>query len=291
MRRPSEETIKRRKKAGAAKAEKPAKKSWRARRKERRGVKLKESFDWGAALAYLKKRLKLMFVLFLLVLVLVGPFFAWQYIRPNSSPFSINRVHITWKNDLHYLDVDEVKVSIGQALEFENFVTVNVGDLQEKLQANPWVKEASVKRKWYNELEIEITEEEPVARWNDQLVDLEGNLFKPKNIDEFDFIAIESNYKNRAEIVKKALEINEALNRVGLHLSRLKFDEREAWTILLKEDVRLLFGTEGFDEKFALFIDKYPEQLQRDFSRISQINFHYNNSSFAITHKKAEEIE
>lgn len=256
--------------------------------KNRRGVRLKKRFDWRGVFARIFKQVKLLTFVGFFLGILAGPFYIWHYIHPENSLFSINRVHLSW-DKVEYLDIEEMSSVISAALKEKNFFTINVSALQNKLSKNPWIGEVNVKRKWFNELEVTFSEKKPVARWNSSLITRDGIIFTPQESLDLDFFTIYSETDNKEALVKKALAIRETLETHNLHLEALRYDNRQAWTLWLKEGVTLYFGAKDFDDKFALFLEKYPEQLADDFDRISTINFHYNNRSFAITYKEIEE--
>lgn len=57
-------------------------------------------------------------------------------------------------------------------------MTQNVDVIQQQIERLPWIKQASVRKQWPNELKIHLVEYVPVARWNDlRLVDAEGKSF------------------------------------------------------------------------------------------------------------------
>lgn len=258
--------------------------------KNRRGVRLKKRFDWRGVFVRIFKQLKLLLLLGFFLGILGGPFYIWHYIHPDNSLLSINRVHLAWDN-VDYLNIEEISKVISAELKAKNFFTINVSALQNELSKNPWISEVNVKRKWFNELEVTFAEQKPVARWNGSLITREGIVFTPQDTQALDFFTIYSETEDREALVRRTLTINEALAVHGLQLSALRYDNREAWTLWLKEGVTLYFGAKDFDDKFTLFLEKYPEQLADDFDRISTINFHYNNRSFAITYKEIEEID
>lgn len=57
-------------------------------------------------------------------------------------------------------------------------MTRDVNIIQSQIERLPWIKQASVRKQWPDELKIHLVEYVPIARWNDQhMVDAEGNTF------------------------------------------------------------------------------------------------------------------
>src|SRR5450631_4150322 len=58
------------------------------------------------------------------------------------------------------------------------FFTLNLADARESLARVPWVRAIGLRRAWPRSLEITVTEQEPLARWNDAaLVNMQGETF------------------------------------------------------------------------------------------------------------------
>ena len=57
-------------------------------------------------------------------------------------------------------------------------MTQDVDVIQQQIERLPWIKQASVRKQWPDELKIHLVEYVPVARWNDlHMVDAEGKAF------------------------------------------------------------------------------------------------------------------
>ncbi len=54
------------------------------------------------------------------------------------------------------------------------------------IQANPWVYQVGVTRRWPAALYLQVTEEVPVARWgSDGLLNHEGDIFWPEQLSRY----------------------------------------------------------------------------------------------------------
>lgn len=59
-----------------------------------------------------------------------------------------------------------------------NFFTIDLDATRAAFEAVPWVRHASVRRVWPNQLAVSIEEYKPLATWNDgRLVSVDGELF------------------------------------------------------------------------------------------------------------------
>ena len=78
----------------------------------------------------------------------------------------------------HYTRNDDIRQSILALGSPGTFMTQDVNIIQSQIERLPWIKQASVRKQWPDELKIHLVEYVPIARWNDQhMVDAEGNAF------------------------------------------------------------------------------------------------------------------
>lgn len=78
----------------------------------------------------------------------------------------------------HYTRNDDIRQAILALGSPGTFMTQDVNIIQSQIERLPWIKQASVRKQWPDELKIHLVEYVPIARWNDQhMVDVEGNSF------------------------------------------------------------------------------------------------------------------
>lgn len=78
----------------------------------------------------------------------------------------------------HYTRNDDIRQAILALGAPGTFMTQDVNIIQSQIERLPWIKQASVRKQWPDELKIHLVEYVPIARWNDQhMVDAEGNTF------------------------------------------------------------------------------------------------------------------
>ncbi len=78
----------------------------------------------------------------------------------------------------HYTRNDDIRQSILALGSPGTFMTQDVNIIQSQIERLPWIKQASVRKQWPDELKIHLVEYVPIARWNDQhMVDADGNSF------------------------------------------------------------------------------------------------------------------
>ncbi len=83
------------------------------------------------------------------------------------------------QGDLRYLDADSLTRDL--SIRFNgNYLDTTLGQVISEVESHPWIAGASARRVWPDTLLIEITEQRPVAIYNDtQYLGLSGDLFEP----------------------------------------------------------------------------------------------------------------
>ena len=83
------------------------------------------------------------------------------------------------QGDLRYLDAESLTRDL--SIQFNgNYLETTLGQVISEVESHPWIAAASARRVWPDTLLIEITEQRPVAIYNDtQYLGLSGDLFEP----------------------------------------------------------------------------------------------------------------
>ncbi|WP_371373566.1 cell division protein FtsQ/DivIB [Thalassotalea aquiviva] len=176
----------------------------------------------------------------------------------------------------------EILDAIQQA-PLQNFFTLNVNQVQQHLEALPWVYSASVRKQWPDTIQVYVMDQVPVAQWNDDFfINQFGGIFQadkhrlerlsqplPKLFgpEGSESLALE-NYRN----------LNSLLTYVDVSISEMVLTERHAWQITLNNGVFLKLGRENRVERVQRFMDVYGQikQLAQDKMQVDYIDLRYD---------------
>lgn len=100
-----------------------------------------------------KKKLKL--IPFLIVLLVLGGLFFGVYFFINAKIKNIIVKNTSYLNDDYILELAGV-------IDYPCFYTLKTNKAEDKLEESPYIKEATIKRKFYNVLVIEVKENRPL---------------------------------------------------------------------------------------------------------------------------------
>lgn len=252
--------------------------TWVRRPQKGRGAIRRKKVDPLELMRHIMRRLGFYILLFGLMIVVFSPFWGWKLLESHPV-FTIQRV-LTYTRDgseLQYLSQERIDSLTATALN-ENFVGFNVGEYQRMIMAEPWIKNVKVERVWFDQLNVIIEEERPIAIWNeDALIDKEGVIFQPEEIPYGRLPRLEGSEVYRTELIENLFKVQSLLALHNLKVDTLTLDERRSWSILLENGILLLFGTEEFDERFERFINHYAIQIAPREDEIIRIDFRYRD--------------
>ncbi len=219
----------------------------------------------------------------LLFTAIVVAIWLWRSIQ-NPSQYPIQHVKITENG--HYVPDSVLRHSIITHLH-GGFFSLNVAELREGLLENPWIENVSIRRVGPDSLLVEISEAQPLARWNQESVlSLNGNIIHPsQNSIPVGLPEIQAPDEIKDTILPIFTEFNEELSRVNLRLSKLQVTKREAWTAWLSSGLQVSMCRENVEKQFANFVTLYPKLINDHAADVISVNLCYPNG-LALSWKK-----
>ncbi len=259
-----------------------------AKRKGRQGgsVVLRKPFDWREFGGKILRGIRFLLVLSLLGAIFVGPYYAWRYLQKTDILFKINRVSVY--GDIHYIPQERINELTETALD-QNLIGLDMREYQRNILSEPWIRSVKLRRKWFEELEVVLVEERPVAIWNKtQLIDKKAHTFVPNEIPKRDWIELEGPEDEKRLMLDRLGEILPTLRRAEIPLKRLALDDRHSWSLELKNGVLVILGSEDFKVRFQRFINHFqePDLLER----VTSIDFRYKNG-FSVKWKDGASLD
>ena len=164
------------------------------------------------------------------------------------------------------------------------FLRVDISVLRSAIEAMPWVYHASVRRKWPASLQVQITEQQAVARWGDDgLINQEGGVFKAKAEGaQLDLPLLNGPEKSEKAVVRRYAEMQQLLKPLGLGVQNLNLNQRRAWQLTLNNGVTLLLGRKEGYQRMLRFVGVYPRVMADRIGQARQIDLRYTNG-FAVS--------
>lgn len=159
-----------------------------------------------------------------------------------------------------------------------SFLTVDLDAAQQRIEALPWVERAWLSRRWPNAIHVRFTEQQFIARWNDDAWLGSGGtaVVLPGRDGPQDVVQLRGPAGAEEQTLATYRQLNEQLAAIGLSIDELQLTPRRMWALRLNNGIELLIGRDRLEERFQRFVKIYPA-LVNEGRRISRIDLRYAN--------------
>ncbi|OGT77294.1 MAG: hypothetical protein A3G71_03395 [Gammaproteobacteria bacterium RIFCSPLOWO2_12_FULL_38_14] len=206
----------------------------------------------------------------------------WCWIKlhdPSWFPIQV----ITIEGECQHIDKKAIRQAI---LPFtkNNFFTINMGDLRERLLRFPWLNTVLISKEWPNRLHIQLQEQKPIASWcQHNLINSEGKFFgDPKEIS-LSLPDLCGPTGEQHNVWQTYILLNEEFSYVNLKIKSLELTHQETWNIELDNGIKLILGQKDLKKRLDRFVRSYPGLTQQ--GAIEYIDLRYAHG-MAVKYKK-----
>jgi cell division protein FtsQ len=200
---------------------------------------------------------------------------------------------------VNYFPIKEVKVAgiqhvthqemqrLLKPLVSRGFFAANVAHIKESILQFPWVADVSVRRIWPNQIAVQVTEKNPLARWNEtKLLTVSGQIFNPPKAtwpsDLPEFIASEG---EQLKLVHYYEQMNTVLTPLRIKITRVELTPGQTWKLVLDNGIKLRVGHKDVLTRVSDFVKVYPKIIQDREGDVDYIDLRYVNG-LAVHWKK-----
>lgn len=167
-----------------------------------------------------------------------------------------------------------------------NFFTVDLDAVRDAFKAVPWVRDATVRRKWPNGLIVSVEEHQPLGTWGEdgRLVSVKGDVFTANLAEaeeEVDLLKFYGPEGSEKEVVTRYEALRSGFATVSLAPVLLELSERYAWRTQLDNGVTVRFGREQANstikDQMTRLLAVYPRLATQLKNGIKGIDLRYPN--------------
>lgn len=222
------------------------------------------------------------FLLAVVMTVLVGTLMVVNWME-DAQRLPLSKLVLT--GERHYTRNDDIRQSILALGAPGTFMTQDVNVIQQQIERLPWIKQASVRKQWPDELKIHLVEYVPLARWNDQhMVDAEGNSFSvPAARTRRQVLPMLYGPEgSEKEVLEGYRTMGEVLAKSRFTLKEAAMTARRSWVLTLNNDIKLNLGRGDTMKRLNRFVELYPvlqQQAQTDGKIISYVDLRYDSGA------------
>ena len=220
-------------------------------------------------------KIKLLPKLLLIVLVVLGILWIRATLN-NPQIFPINKVQI--KVAYQHLDPQNIQQAIAPFVR-ASFFKINVTQIKKSILQLPWAYAVSINRVWPNKIVIKITEQQAVARWNNNaLLNSDADIFIPNAADLPDDLPYLFGPDDQAgEVWHSYQQMNKALQTLGLDIKGLGLNSQGCWRLVLNNGINVILGNEAIMKRFYEFIKAYPKIVGANGGNVANVDLRYSN--------------
>jgi len=166
-----------------------------------------------------------------------------------------------------------------------NFFTVNLDAVRAAFEKLPWVRKASVRRRWPGGIELDIEEHVAAARWKHadgseaRLVNTEGDVFAAASSAKLPlFVGPEG---SAPEILARYHELSELMTGIDRQPQSLALSLRQAWQVRLDDGMLIELGRDQAKapvrERLVRFLAVYREAGEKLRAKAEVVDLRYPN--------------
>jgi cell division protein FtsQ len=217
---------------------------------------------------------------------------AWlYYLAMDANEVPLKRLVV--QGELRFLERNQVRDALAGE-ELGSFFSADVNVIRERLEAEPWIEQASVRKEWPDILKVFLVEQKPLGHWNEAtrpqaLVSAAGEVFEvDKSV--IDVLLPKLNGPEHAvkETVEQYQQVSELLQINGHQVVALTLTERFAVDVELLSGIQLRLGREGLLERVQRFIDVFPTIVRHKAQPIDYVDLRYD-TGVAVAWKEEQE--
>ncbi|MDX5628923.1 MULTISPECIES: cell division protein FtsQ [unclassified Brenneria] len=224
----------------------------------------------------------LIFLLMVIGTIVWGGWMVVEWMK-DASRLPLSRLVVT--GERQYTTNDDIRQAILALGSPGTFMTQDVNVIQQQIERLPWIKQASVRKQWPDELKIHLVEYVPAARWNDLfMVDNDGNAFSvpAERIGNRKMPLLYGPEGSEKEVLEGYRTMSQVLAAGKFTLKMVAMSARHSWQLGLNDDTRLELGRDDRARRLDRFIELYPllqRQAQSDNKRINYVDLRYDSGA------------
>ena len=208
------------------------------------------------------KSFKATLAAFLLVVVVAGGAVGWHLLHaPHTLPIETVKV----KGQYQYVSSDALKLTLMPYVQ-NGFFNIDIDAAQNALLSIPGVKAASIRRIFPSTVEITITEQHAIARWDGGgLLTDDGIVFTPRLVDfgNFNNLPLFSGQDSDIpDLLNMYAELSDTLKPYNLKVAALSVDPTGDWQFKTDVGFNVEMGSEDMISRLQAFLRGYQVLLQ-----------------------------
>jgi cell division protein FtsQ len=197
----------------------------------------------------------------LIALLLIGALIGAGWIAKQWEPTLLPVRVVGLEGEMHGLSREALTQTISAEIT-GGILTQDLGRLRARVEALPWVAEATVRRVWPDRIQVQVREHHAIARWGEVgLVTADGIVFRPTDGRLPAGLARLGAPDDAVapEVVERFRDWGPRLLELGLIVDGVHRDARGDWSVELLGGTEVLLGTDDVEQRLERLIAAYGQ--------------------------------
>lgn len=221
----------------------------------------------------------------LLVVIMLACVAAGVWWLAQRPMFALRAIHIESADRGEFKHVNQLTLRNGTLNRIKgNFFTTNLDTVSQAFESVPWVRRATVRREWPNQLIVVLEEHEALGTWGEgRLLSAKGDVFTANLAEaeeDHDLLEFSGPEGSEKEVLARFADLRSWFAPLKLAPQALTLSSRYAWTVKLNNGMSVALGREQskttLKERVARLAGIYP-QLASRLENIGTIDMRYPN--------------
>ena len=185
--------------------------------------------------------------------------------------------NLALEGDFQHVSEEEVQKIFFGIENLGTFMSQDIDIIQESIEDIPWAAKASVRKQWPDTIKVFLIEHQVSAIWNgNELLNEHGDVFGADIASSKKAVVKLYGPKGTSKAVLIAWqEMSPRFKIINLDITSLLLNERNAWQVILSNNIRLELGKESLDERINRFIALY-QKLENQIENVSYMDLRYD---------------
>ncbi len=178
-----------------------------------------------------------------------------------------------------HVTMNQAKLVIRQYIT-GNFFSVNLATVRAAFLKLPWARDASVRRRWPDGLEVVLEEHTPLARWNDNaLLNRYGEVFTAAS--NADLPHLSGPPGSEHEVLQRWIDFSRILSPLKRTPFSVTLNDRRSWSLVMDNGVTIAMGSDHPAWKLQRWVALYPEMEAQLNAPLAAVDLRYQQG-FAV---------
>ncbi len=189
---------------------------------------------------------------------------------------------VSVESEFKYISQADTQSVVASRLT-KTFLELDMQGIKTALEANPWVDNVMVMRRWPDRLVVHIEEQKPIARWGQEgFLNRRGEIVQvppTPALDGLPLFLADAQYAK--EVMRQYLAVKNLVSPVNLVPQTLVLDNTKSWRIQFTSGLSITLGREKSLEKLKNISKILRTELAPELPHIKSIDMRYDNG-FAV---------